>query len=320
MIPAKSKKVARRLAAREYMPLIGWVACWAIVALVIGHADAARLLAATIFVRGVRFLIAANTSTPLRRRLNAPPDVMKNAVRTALIVEGITLIAAFATLSLLIWALFGLHEPKVATMCLLLSVGVPARHFLPLLRGRNFGSFFRAVVAWAGVVLAGLAWLFGGGLVAVALAIGLREWVGLAVSFFAATTKPTNNPTDEPLDWREIAAYSRGRGHRRLTYRIGKGILTAIAGPFGGIAARTGRGMRMDARVARFVPQKRSSMWLTFLGLTGVAIGMIELYPEPATFIVAASILRVAAAAGNVLIWDYVGDARDVDLDDDDED
>jgi hypothetical protein len=317
----KTRKVARRLAVREVAPLLGWVACWLAVAAVIGHADAVRLLAATIFVRSARFFTAPSTGMPLRRRVGAPPGILQGAVRTALKVEALCLAGAAALAGAYALAFDQAQEPKLATLCLLVATGLPAQYLLPLAAGRNSAPVNRSAVSWTGLILVAIAWALGLGLTGVALAMGLRQWTGLAISLAFAGARPVKNTTDLPLGWREIAAYSRLRARRRLTYRIGKGLLSAMLGPVGSLAARTGRGMRVDHRLHRFTPQRPATLLLLFLGCGTAALAIVHWLPEPAMLVLAATISGVAAASANLLIWSQLsGGEPDPDEVDDDDD
>jgi hypothetical protein len=109
------------------------------------------------------------------------------------------------------------------------------------------------------------------------------------------------------LQWREIADHSHASARRRFTYRVSKSLLKFVFGPFGSIAARTGRGFRMDRKLERFVPRTSASLGGLFLLLTTAAVALILIIPEPAVQLLAASLLRVGASAGNILIWSKLG-------------
>ena len=73
----KKKKRLKQLAWREYLPMAGLVALWAVIVAAIGHADAARLLAAVLFIRSCQLLTRMATTAALRQRMRAPKPVWR---------------------------------------------------------------------------------------------------------------------------------------------------------------------------------------------------------------------------------------------------
>ena len=74
-------KSLKKLAWREYLPMAATIAMWAVAVAAIGHADAARLLAATVFARAIQLLLKLTTTTALKQRIGAPPEVQRQARR-----------------------------------------------------------------------------------------------------------------------------------------------------------------------------------------------------------------------------------------------
>ncbi len=304
---SKRKQAIRRLAIREYAPMIGWVVAWAIVAVAIGHADAVRLLAASAFVRSARDLTGPSAGRALRTRVDASGRIAAGAKRTAFLVElaavcaSLLVVAAVATLLLLA------GQSETASYCLILAALLPARLIFPMLAAKDTSAFYQPLLAWTGVLLAGLVWLLSRDPIWFAAAFAAREWVALFVSALIAPRRPSAAERADKLHWREIADHSHAQSRRRFTYRVSKSLLKFVFGPFGSIAARTGRGFRIDQKLERFVPERTVSLAALFLLLSGSAVALILIIPEPAVQLLAASLLRAGSSAGNILIWSKLG-------------
>lgn len=311
----------RGLALREYAPLAGSVLGWLLVAAAVGHADAVRLFAAAIFVRSTGVLAATSTVTPLRKRLRAAPEVRRAGGRRVLAVEALSLALALAALAAIVLLLLAGQQLKTAGLCLLVAIGLPSRNLLMLGAARDFGELHRLVLAWAGAALVGLVVALGGGLEALAVAIGAREWIALVVSIAAARPVRRTRSLGEAPGWQEIADSSLVGARRRLPYRIGKGILAFTLGPVGTIAARTARGLNQHRRLERFTSNLRA-VALLFISCMAIAAALVLVLPTPATLLGAASLTRVGAACANLLLWAQFSDvpATTGDWEDDDED
>jgi hypothetical protein len=154
------------------------------------------------------------------------------------------------------------------------------------------------------------------------LLFAMREWLALLLAFALASpviVKPRAEP--DALRWREIAEASHARARKQAAYRFSKAFLAGLLGPFGTIAARTGRGLRMDRKAEPYVPTNSGVLALLVVGTAGASAALVLLIPEPALLVVAATLLRVTAAAGSILIWSWLSN-RAVDdpaPDDDDE-
>jgi len=313
------KATILRLSLREYGPAIGWIVAWGIVAAAVGHADAARLVAATAFVRSARYLTSPSSAPALRRRLVARGRLHRAAHWTATIVELGALLGSIAALGLLICVLLYAGQQKVAQLCLILALTLPARTLLLFAAARKI-DYYQSLLAWSGVLMAGAAWALGAELLEFAFVMAAREWVALGLALLAAKRRKPISQEVEPLHWREIADYSLQHSRRQFTYRVSKFLLKFVLGPFGGIAARTGRGFRMDRKLERFVPQTQSALAGMFATLTGIAAGIILFIPKPGLLMVGASLLRIGASAGNLLIWSKLGTGEVPATDDDDDD
>ena len=316
-----SGSAARRLATREYLPWTGLVACWVIIAIAVGHADAARLFAASAFVRSMRHLTGPSTMPALRKRLEAGPAAERQALRTAVLTEALALVAALAVLGAVIALLLATGQATTAALCGLLAAGLPARFMMPLALRGKVPNLHRLFLSWSGAVLALGAWLIEGTLVAMAVALALREWVAVALSAATGRAPPARREPAGTLSWHEIAADSHGRARRRLAYRFTKGLLSVALGPFGSLAARSGRGVRLDHRLGRFTPAQATPVALLGSATTIAAVCLILFWPKPAALIVAASLTLVGTSCGSLLIWRHlsrgaIGSADERDEDD----
>ena len=313
------RKIARRLAVREYAPLIGLILCWSIIAATARPADVARLLAVTVLVRSARFLAVADTVVGLKRRLAASAKIRRQAMRKAAAAEALALAAGFLVVAAIAALLNFAGDPKAAMLCLLVAVGLPVRYLMPFTWIYQRPGAFRPAVSWSGALLAAAAWAGGFGLTGIALALGLREWLAWAAA--TAPWKRRRLPVvEQPLTWREIATHTFIRGRSRLTYRISKGVLSALMGPVGGVAARTGRGMGLHIKLQRYTPQSFGAMLALFAIAAAAGVGLILTVPKPVTLVIGASLLRIAAGAGSVLFWWPFADRSQTDTGEEDED
>lgn len=305
---------------REYLPLAGWLLCWALLAAAIGHADAARLFSAYLFTRATRALTLMDCFSTVRRRWSAAAAVLRLCHRRAALVEVLSLSAALALVALIVLGLMQIGQEKAAGMTLLIALGLPAWHFVFLSRQTNAATRYKTGAAWAGAALAGLVLLTGGDALTATLAMALREWIGLGVALWSRKIVPGATEDIEPLDWREIAATTGTRARHRLSYRVGKGLLGAFLGPFSGFVARTGRGVGLHRRAERFVPKSPLPIAALAIGSAAVAILIQVALAKPATLIASASLLRISGVAGSVLLWLSFAGNHVPGEDDDDED
>jgi hypothetical protein len=309
----------RRLALREFIPMLSWVAAWAIVALAVGHADTVRLLAAVAFVRCARYLTAPTSAPLLRARMEARGKVHGQARRTVMAVEAVALLASVVVLALLIRLLLAADQQVTAGFCLILGTTLPARAMAPLAAGRKTEEFYQSLVSITGLILAAIAWGIDGTLIGFAIAFAAREWVALALAALLAKPRASEGEP-APLHWRQVADHSLVSSRRRFTYRVSKNLLKFVLGPFGSIAARTGRGFQIDRKLDRFVPRSRASLAVLTFALTGGGIALILLLPKPALLLAAATLMRVGASAGNILLWSVLGSGDAIPIDDEDDD
>ena len=92
------RRQLKQLAWREYLPLAGTIATWAVIVAAIGHADAARLLAAVAAVRAVQMLTKLATPIALEAPAEgAPRQIRRQARELALTLQVAALVhrAAF---------------------------------------------------------------------------------------------------------------------------------------------------------------------------------------------------------------------------------
>lgn len=314
------KGAVRRLALREYGPLLAWMAAWAIVGVTVGHADAIRLLAAIAFVRCARYLTGPASAPLLRSRMAGRGKVHGPARRTVILVEAVALVASVLVLAALIRLLLAADQQVTAGFCVILGTTLPVRALIPMAAGRRIESFYQPFVSVIGVVLAIAAWAIDGSLMSFAIAFAAREWVALAIAF--AVAKPRSAEGDPPnaLHWRDVADHSHVFARRRFTYRVSKNLLKFVLGPLGVIAARTGRGFKMDRKLERFVPRGQFSLAVLTVGLIGAGVALILLLPKPALLVAAATLMRIGASAGNIMLWSALGSGQILLPDDDDDD
>ena len=77
------------LSMREYLPLLATVALWAVIVLAIGHANTARLFAATVTLRAIQMLTRLNTAKAVKLRTGAPKAVTRQARRFARLLQAL---------------------------------------------------------------------------------------------------------------------------------------------------------------------------------------------------------------------------------------
>jgi hypothetical protein len=144
----------------------------------------------------------------------------------------------------------------------------------------------------------------GAKLEAFAVLFAVRAWLALLVSYaIAPSVKVKRRGEIDTLRWAEIAASSHAQARRQAGYRFSKIVLTAFLGPVGSIAARTRRGLRLDQRAEWFVPTHPGALVLLALTSATASAALIFATPKPPFLVVAAMLLRIFAAATNMLIW-----------------
>lgn len=314
-----SKKAAR-LTGREYLPLLFTVALWALTALAIGHADAARLLAVTVLVRALAMLTQMSTLSAVRKRWHRDAAVRRQAVGKAGVIQLCVALATALLLAPFAWFLEVHDQHLMALMLPLVALGIPARLYRSV-DLRAFSRLFRLSATGLGLAGAGLAYLMDSGPLGYALVFGLREWAAAIVTALVSSdVKPTKFPTDAPLTLAEVARDTVVASRRRLTYRITKNLLTVL-GPFGNAAARTGRGLNWHSRLEPYLPHKKSGFWFFALVTGAISIFLIVRSGEPLAMIAAAGVFQLTAVAVNVLLWwRYLPDRNDPDLQVEDDD
>jgi hypothetical protein len=311
-----------QLAWREYLPLAATAAMWAVIVLAIGHADAARLLAAVVFTRGALLLTKCATPTALKRRAEAPREIRRQARRFAFNVQGTALVIALLLLVLLAEAFKAVDQRQIAAFLPYIALGLPAR-YLRLADVRTASPYFRLALATGGLVMASIGWLASFSVTAMALVFGVREWIAYAaLRWWPRTTRPARVKLDGPLHFAEVAGNSAIYGRRMLTYRMTKSLLTVL-GPFGNAAARTGRGLNWHKKIEPYVPHHLGGFILFSLATLGGAAILVVRSGEPAAMVLAAGLAQIGGAAANVLIfWRWLpppGTGATLEDDDDDE-
>lgn len=302
MARLKRKQRIKQLAWREYLPLAAAAAMWAVIFLAIGHADAARLLAAVTMVRGTQLLTKCATAISVKRRANAPHDVQRQARWFAFNVQACALIAGLVLIALLVVAMKAIGQDKIAGFLPLIGLGMPAR-YLRLSDVRATSPYYRIALASSGLVLAAASWAAALPVTLMALVFGAREWIAYVVLRLWRRTPPELRVyRDDRLRFAEIASNSAIYGRRMLTYRLGK-VLLAVLGPFGSAAARTGRGLKWHKRIEPYLPHHLGGFMLFTIATWAGALLLAWRSGEPAAMILAAGLFQIGAAAANVLLF-----------------
>lgn len=299
----KAGRKALRLTAREYLPMALILAFWAIVALAIGHADTARLLAATVLVRAPLMLTQMSTLGGFHRRSGSAPETRKSAYRLAATVQLAVLVALILEVALLTLALAAAGQILIAHMLPLVALGYPARLYRAL-DPRTQLPYLQSLTALGGIIGAGIALSLGAGPLGFAIAFGLRDWFALAAVMIVrpgGIPRP-HSPTDERLTFAEIARNTVVSSRRLITYRLTKNILT-VFGPFGNFAARTGRGFNLHGRLEPYMPHRRAGFAMFALIAATIAVALVAHSGEPIAMIAAAGALQLSALALSVLLW-----------------
>lgn len=314
------RRQIKQLAWREYLPMGLVIALWAVIVVAIGHADAARLLAATVFVRAIQLLTRLATSLSLRRRVRAPKAVRRQSKRAAFNLQAASLIVSLLLLAVLIEAMKAIGQHQIAAFLPFLALGMPAR-FWRLADVRTVSSYSRLALGGGGLVMVLIGWAAGWHALGMAFAFGAREWIAYAVLRWwpRAPYRPRVDVV-EPLKFAEVARNSAIMGRKLLTYRLTKTALT-IFGPIGNIAARTGRGLNYHSKLEPYMPHHLGGFLLFTLATLGGAVFLALRSGEPAAMVAAAGLAQIGSAAGNVLLlWHWLP-SRDSDaiVEDDDE-
>ena len=317
----KKKKRIKQLAWREYLPMIGIIAMWAVIVAAIGHADAARLLAAITFIRSCQLLTRLATAVALRQRMKAPRPIRRRSRLFAFNLQAMSLIAALLLVALLAEAMKVVGQQQIAAYLPFVALGMPAR-YLRLADLRTSSPYFRLALAGGGLTMVVLGWVAGWHAIGMAFAFGAREWIAYVVLRW--WPRPPIQPkrhSSEPMQFGEVARNSAVFGRRLLTYRITKSMLT-VFGPLGNIAARTGRGLNWHLKIEPYLPHHLGGFILFSLVTFGSAIFFAVRSGEPAAMVLAAGLCQIGSAAANVvLLWHWLpsrddGDFREEDFDD----
>jgi hypothetical protein len=309
------------LAGREYLPMAATIAMWAVVVAATGHADAARLLAAVTGVRAIQLFTKFATGAALKRRLGAPRKIWRQARRFCLDLQLIALTVALLIVAILIEGMESIDQGQIAATIPFIAVGMPAR-YLRFADVRAATPYSRLALALCGLAVALIGWAVGWHATMFGLAFGAREWIAyLALRWWPTTPRPSARPTSDPLHFAEVASLSALIGRRSLTYRLSKSLLTAF-GPFGTVAARTGRGLNWHKKIEPYVPHHLPG-FILFSAVALVSAVMLVLKSgEPAAMVAAAGMFQIGAATTNViLLWRYLPQSRrEPDIQDDDDD
>ncbi len=310
-----------QLAWREYLPLAGTIATWAVIVAAIGHADAARLLAAVAAIRAVQMLTKLATPIALKQRLQAPRPVRHQARGLAVRLQAAALVVALLLVAMLAEAMKSVGQQQVAAFLPFVALGMPVR-YLRFADIRVASPYYRLALSAGGLAMVAVGWAAGWDAAALGLAFGAREWIAyVALRLWPRAPHPPRVPTSEPLRFEEIARSTAVLGRRLLTYRLTKSLLT-IFGPIGNVAARTGRGLKLHEKLEPYVPHHLGGFILFSAAAFAGAAFLALRSGEPAAMIGAAGLCQIGAATANViLLWRYLPPrgAEAVEDDDDEE-
>jgi hypothetical protein len=309
----------KQLASREYLPMAATIALWAVVVAAVGHADAARLLAAVAFIRAVQLLTKLNTSISLKRRMQAPREIRRQARRFAFELQAASLVAALVLLTFLVEAMKAIGQQQIAAFLPFIALGMPARH-LRFADVRTASPYFRLALTGGGLAMVLIGWAAGWHAAALGFAFGAREWIAYAVlRWWPRAVLPTKTHLVEPLRFAEIGRYSAIMGRRLMTYRLTKGLLT-VFGPFGTAAARTGRGLDWHRKIEPYLPHHFGGFVLFSTVTAAGAVFLALRSGEPAAMVASGGLLQISAAAVNlILLWRHLPPRDGEPLSEDDE-
>ncbi len=315
------RKQVARLAWREYIPMLLTISLWATILAVLGHADTARLFAATVTVRAILYLTRISTAPALKVRVGASVDIRRQAKRLAAVAQGASLGLSLVLVVILVLTLRQVGQREIAAFLPLIAIGMPTR-LLRFTDVRTDSPYYRLALAGGGLFMVAIGWAAGWHAVGIALAFGAREWIAFAViRFWPKAAHVPLRPTVEPLAWPEIGRVSVISARRMISYRLTK-IALAIFGPIGNVAARTGREMGWHSRIEPYLPHHQSG-FILFALLAGAGAVLLTIYSgEPAAMIAAAGLLQFGGASTNIaLLWRHLPNRDDLSLivDDDDE-
>jgi hypothetical protein len=302
--------------------MVATIALWSVVVAAIGHANAARLLAAMTAVRATQLLLKFATSIALKRRIGAPRAIRSQARSYSFNLQAAALVLALLLVVLLVEAMKAIGQYQIAAYIPFIALGMPARS-LRFTDVRAASPYYRLALAAGGLVLVLINWAAGWPAAAFGFAFGARDWIAYAVlRWWPFADRPPRAIISEPLHFPEVASYSAILGRRLLTYRLTKSLLT-IFGPLGNLAARTGRGLNWHKKLEPYVPHHLGGFMMFSAGTIGAAVFLALRSGEPAAMVGAAGLLQIGAASANVvLLWRYLparGDAAHAEDDDDDE-
>ena len=308
------------LLRREYLPMGATIAMWAAVVAAIGHADTARLLASTVFVRAIQLLTKMSTATSLKQRMGAPPEIRSQAKHFAINLQLGCLVGALVLIALLTEGMKAMGQHQIAAFLPFIALGMPAR-YLREADVRSVSPNSRLALTVSGLAIALIGWAAGWQLAYFGLAFGLREWAAYAIlRWWPRPPRPSKIEVVEPLHFEEIARRTSIIGRQLLTYRLTKSMLT-IFGPFGTAAARTGRGLNLHKKIEPYMPHHFGSFLLVSVGLLGASLFLALRSGEPAAMVGSAGLAQIGGAISNVvLLWRYLPTrGRDVEAEDDDD-
>jgi hypothetical protein len=314
------KRRLKQLAWREYLPMGGLIALWAVIVAAIGHADAARLLAAVLLIRSCQLLTRLATTVALRQRMKAPKPVRRQSRRFAFSLQAGSLVTALLLVAALVEAMQAIGQQQIAAYLPYVALGMPAR-YLRLADIKTGSPYFRLALSGGGLAMALLGWAAGWHAIGMAFAFGAREWIAYAVlRWWPRPPLEPKRQLSEPIRFAEIAQNSAVFGRRLLTYRVTKSLLT-VFGPVGNLAARTGRGLNWHLKIEPYLPHHLGGFILFALTAFTAALFFAVRSGEPAAMILAGGLCQIGSAAANVtFFWRWLPpkgeDLREDDFDD----
>jgi hypothetical protein len=312
-----------RVASNAYLPMAGSVATWLIVAAAIGHADAVRILTAMVFTRAARMFLQTDAHFLLRQWTGADRRTYRKSLRRVVRIDAVALLGTWAIVGLIMLFMHALGQDKAITLTAILALALPARTVATLF-GQRAMAGFRFGIAACGPLLVGIAFFVHPTIWAFAAAVAGREWLALLLALLIQVRRPAEaEPSataerQDPLTLLEVAAVSATRSRHRIAYRVGRTLLGFV--PFGGIIARTARTLGAHRRLSPWAGRSVYPIIAIAAGTFAGAIIVPLALAKPATLLGSASLLRMSATAGNVLLWWRFYDGSGADEEDDDDD
>lgn len=302
------------LALREYAPLAGWVATWAMIAAGAGLEAAVVLLAASQLTSAVRALVTVDTRAPLRRAFEGGGTLDSSGWRLVWAYEAGGILLSLAVLYGFAALLSQTSHAVLAGPLLVMALGLPALYAGPaiaLLAARADIGIAYSIKAVAATAIVAAAVSLDFGLLGIAAALALRWWVGLLAVLgllLANRRRPkveaaAAEPEIYRPRWQEFAAQTSLVGQQRIAYRLVKILLSGLLGPVGSVLARTLRGTRTLQRIRMRQPTMIALLAALLAASGGAAAWLLQGSSNSARLILIGAFTRLGCIALSTLFW-----------------